>query len=78
MPLLNHVCHATKCTTPVPPKMFMCKRHWYMLPTSMRDKVWALYRRGQEIDKRPSDEYLTHTRDCIVFVAKKEGVYRSA
>lgn len=30
-----------------------------MLPKILRDKIWNTYRRGQEIDKRPSEEYLS-------------------
>lgn len=68
----RHTCHARHCTTAVPPKMFMCKQHWYMLPKDMRDKVWALYRPGQEVTKDPSMAYLNHAMACVNFVADKE------
>lgn len=54
----RHECHAHGCTTPVPPKMFMCKLHWYGLPTSLRDAIWREYRPGQERDKMPSVRYM--------------------
>lgn len=69
-----HTCHAAGCKVTVPPKMFMCKRHWYMLPKTLRDDVWAAYRPGQEIDKRPSAEYVFTTVWCICYVADREGV----
>lgn len=52
--------------------MFMCKKHWYMLPKEMRDRVWALYIPGQENRMDPTDEYIEFTRQCIDFVAAKE------
>jgi hypothetical protein len=24
--------------------MFMCKRHWFMVPKTLRDEVWLHYR----------------------------------
>jgi len=61
----EHTCHATGCKRPVPPRMFMCRRHWFMLPKGHRDAIWAAYRPGQEIDKRPSREYLHVARAAI-------------
>lgn len=69
---MRHHCHAKNCVTNVPPKMFMCKTHWYMLPKRMRDQVWALYVPGQEITKTPTPEYLAFTRECIEYVFGKE------
>lgn len=54
--------------------MLFCKRHWFMLPKNLRDVVWATYRPGQEIDKRPSIEYLDAATQAVVYVAKKEGI----
>ena len=69
---MKHLCHAQGCKTAVPPKMFMCKAHWYMLPKWMRDTLWSLYRPGQEIDKDPSLQYLQHAMACRDYVAQKE------
>lgn len=46
---MTHTCHAIGCNTLVPPKMFMCKPHWFELPPVDRDLIWALYNPGQEI-----------------------------
>jgi hypothetical protein len=70
----SHTCHAASCSVLVPPKMFMCKKHWFMLPKHLRDSVWSEYREGQEIDKNPSLEYILTTAWCICYVADKEGV----
>ena len=71
---MAHVCHAEQCNTPVPPKMFMCRKHWYTVPKPLRDAIWAEYRPGQEIDKRPSDAYMEVARAAIAAVAEREGV----
>jgi hypothetical protein len=71
---MAHLCHAKACEVAVPPKMFMCKRHWYMVPKPMRDEVWAVYVPGQEIRKDPTLEYLLVTQLAIEEVARKEGL----
>lgn len=72
--MVIHTCHAAGCSVAVPPKMFMCRRHWYMLPKKLRDSVWETYRPGQEVDKKPTVEYILTTTWCICWVADKEGV----
>jgi len=74
MMLPEHLCHAKNCKVQVPPSMFMCRDHWYMLPKVMRDILWALYSPGQEITKTPSQDYLEHAQECIDYVAEKESV----
>ena len=54
----EHHCHWPGCPRSVPPAMWGCYEHWMRLPKHLRDKVWAAYRPGQEIDMRPSREYL--------------------
>ena len=64
-----HTCHADGCTTVVPRKLFMCKRHWFMLPQSMRDAVWAAYTPGQEtLRVMPTDAYFAATFAAIDYV----------
>lgn len=69
-----HTCHAAGCATAVPPKMFMCKRHWYTLPKKLRDSIWSEYTPRQEITKSPSLSYLLTAAWCICYVADKEGI----
>lgn len=54
----DHHCHWTGCNAQVPPAMWGCKKHWFMLPKYLRDKVWAAYVPGQEVDMTPSQGYL--------------------
>lgn len=55
---MAHRCHWPGCKEEVPPKLWGCREHWFTLPKRLRDKVWATYRPGQEVDKNPSKEYL--------------------
>lgn len=55
---MKHTCHWPSCTREVPPAMWGCREHWFKLPKPLRDSIWKEYRPGQEIDKRPSDQYL--------------------
>lgn len=70
---MKHLCHAEACKTEVPPRLLMCRTHWYYLPKKDRDLVWDLYVPGQEVFKNPTMEYLAHVAYCIDVVAKKEG-----
>lgn len=68
---LPHYCHADGCETKVPPRMFMCKPHWYTLPKAMRDRLWELYEPGQERRMDPSVDYIEHAMACVEYVARR-------
>lgn len=70
---MAHHCHAVGCETSVPPKMFMCLKHWRMVPQMLQRAVWGAYRPGQENDKRPSSIYMEITDEARQVVAEKEG-----
>ena len=70
---MAHKCHAYNCSVSVPPKMFMCKRHWFMVPAPLRRAIWATYREGQEVDKNPSDAYIKNVTEAQKVVAQKEA-----
>ena len=70
---MSHHCHAVGCEVAVPPKMHMCLKHWRMVPRAVQDLIWKHYRPGQEIDKRPTTEYLCTAFVSISCVALKEG-----
>ena len=54
----RHTCHWLSCNVAVPPRLWGCKTHWFMLPPQLRSRIQAAYHPGQEIDKKPSREYL--------------------
>lgn len=65
----GHTCHAHGCSTSVPPRLFMCKGHWYEVSERMRRAIWKHYRSGQENDKDPSLAYLAVSNQAIGEVA---------
>lgn len=68
----DHHCHAHGCHVSVPPRLFMCRRHWFLVPKPLRDGIWATYRPGQEITKDPTPEYLDVARRAIDAVRARE------
>lgn len=69
---MSHTCHAKGCDRRVPPRMFMCKAHWFRLPKPLRDAIWATYRPGQENDKQPSRAYLENAQCAIEWLANQD------
>ena len=71
---MSHSCHATGCCVPVPPARLMCRRHWFSLPKTLRDSIWATYRPGQCDDKSPSVKYCRAAKAAVIYIARREGV----
>ena len=64
-----HTCHAFGCDAPVPPRMFMCRPHWFALPVSMRNAVLDAYTPGQERNfRKVSAAYLQAAREAQDFL----------
>lgn len=59
----DHRCHWPGCGASVPPALWGCRRHWYMLPKALRKKIWATFRPGQEVNGSPSRHYLAAARE---------------
>lgn len=72
VPAEPHRCHATGCREEVPPRLLMCAHHWWMVPKEIRKRIWVHYRPGQEIDKKPTKEYLGVMIEAIQAVEVKE------
>lgn len=70
---MAHHCHAACCTAKVPPAMLMCRKHWFMVPKAVRDRVWATYRDGQCDDWRITHAYAEAARSAVRSVAVREG-----
>lgn len=69
--LPKHACHVPGCPQEVHPRLLMCYYHWRMVPFRLKERVWASYRSGQEIDKTPSDAYLVAARAAIDAVLRQ-------
>jgi hypothetical protein len=69
----HHHCHAENCDVQIPPALFMCAKHWRMVPLALQREVWRHYQPGQE--KREAGvtwEYLRVTRAAIEVIAAAE------
>lgn len=51
----------------------MCFKHWRMVPKPVQDLIWKHYRKGQELDKRPSLSYICTAFVSVSTVALQEG-----
>lgn len=71
---MTHRCHAEGCHVPTPPRLFMCPRHWAMVPKSMQNEVWAAYRACKtREDRLRSRRYLTACADAVDHIMGAEG-----
>jgi len=68
---MSHLCRAHGCYLAVPPKMFMCRPHWFTLPKNLQDAIWREYRPGQEITKDPSPRYMAVQKLSVAHTAFK-------
>lgn len=68
-----HHCHWPSCSTPVEPARWGCVKHWFVLPKSLRDRVWAAYVPGQEISKTPSARYIQVAREVQAWALEYEA-----
>lgn len=71
---MPHTCHAIGCDVAVPPKIFMCKPHWFKLPKPIRDGIWSAFKPGQERTKTPSNTYLINSYSACIWLAEQEGL----
>lgn len=70
---MSHACHWPGCDRAVPPAMWGCSQHWFMLPARLQARIWATYVAGQEITKTPSRAYLTAAQEVQAWIAKEFG-----
>lgn len=76
-----HLCHAHDCPRRVPPSLLFCRDHWYRTRVVIQRAIWREYRRGQEVDKRPSFRYLAVQQRAIaelVYHPRDPGAVRLA
>ena len=68
----GHTCHAKGCKELIPPALFMCPRHWKMVPADLQQRIWRLFKPGQELRKDPTPEYIEAANLAIVAVEERE------
>ena len=69
----SHTCHWPGCGKQVPPAMWGCKAHWFRLPATLRRKIWAAYRAGQEETMTPSAAYLDAATEVQRWISEFGG-----
>lgn len=69
----KHKCHWPDCPLEVHPSLWGCTPHWFKLPYRLRQRVWDHYRPGQEIDKKPSKEYVAVALEIQAWIRKEEA-----
>lgn len=68
---MKHTCHWPGCQQEVPPALWGCRPHWFSLPRHLRYRIWATYRRGQEVTKTPSPAYLAAAHAVQAWIAEQ-------
>lgn len=56
--------------TPILNPAHTCPRHWYSIPSDLRDRLWQAYRSGGE------PEHDKAVRDCVSFLQSPERAPR--
>ena len=74
---LVHTCHWPGCEVEVEPKFWGCKPHWFALPKRLRDLIWLHYRRGQEVTKRPSAEYIAAAQLVQAWIIEQTKMHQA-
>lgn len=67
----SHHCHWTGCTRQVPPAMWGCRTHWFQLPAAIRNRIWASFKPGQEVNGTPSRAYVEAAREAQEWIASQ-------
>lgn len=65
----KHDCHWPGCNKQVPPAMWGCRVHWYMLPKRLRDRIWDTYEPGQEKNMTPNRDYIQVAKEVQEWIA---------
>lgn len=68
----KHHCHWPGCEKQVPPAMWGCSRHWFKLPRELQLRIWSSYRPGQEIDGKPSANYIADAKAVQAWIAQHD------
>ena len=73
---MKHRCHARGCEVELPRSLFMCQRHWEMLPEALQIDVWVAY---PLIGDRPGPRYMRATNLAIwsIYVAELAAAGRA-
>lgn len=54
-------------------RQLMCRRHWYMVPKELRDRVWETARRMWADDEDGLEDWIEAKDAAIAAVEMREG-----
>ena len=74
---MPHACHALGCNFPVPPELFMCFKHWTMIPEHLQKAIKKHYRHGQCKDRKPSQAWIEAAKWAMNVVKNTEDLKKS-
>ena len=69
---MPHTCHAKFCRTVCAPEMFMCSKHWRMVPRRLQQYVCNTYRMQQFVQGPTSRAWLEASANAVRAVAVLE------
>jgi hypothetical protein len=62
-----HKCAVSGCNHQVKLDLLMCRRHWFMVPAGLRDKLMETWRQGTNV------QYIAARRACVEAVEQIRG-----
>lgn len=62
---IGHSCPGPGCREKIPPNVLLCRRHWWMVPQAMRNRLMAI--------PKPSAAYDTAARACVDLLDSRVG-----
>jgi len=65
------------CNAHVQPEMLMCRKHWFMVPKPLRDRVWATYNPGQCDGDAPVTKEWHEAADAAIDAVWKREMARA-
>lgn len=67
-------CNANGCKTFIESKYLMCAKHWYMVSSDLKNKIYLEFGKTNSSNRFKSIPYLTACAEAVEMVAEKEGI----
>jgi len=70
----EHHCHAIRCKVKTSARMFMCQKHWAMVPKKEQDKLLKRFDPVQVYTMKVSRAWVMQAMRCKLIVAEQEDI----
>lgn len=70
----THHCHALRCTVKTSARIFMCRKHWMMVPINEQQKLLEHFQQDQPYTMNVSRAWLLQSMRCKLIVAEQEDI----